>query len=257
MGLNPAGPVLDVVDLHYEYAGTGPVLRGLGFRIAVGERVAVLGANGTGKSTLLLHTNGLLLPARGRVTVAGIPVSDDTARDVRRLVGLVFQDPDDQLFLPTLLEDVAFGPLNQGLGAGEAESIARAQLAALGLEHAAGRAAHHLSGGEKRLASLATVLVSRPALLVFDEPTAGLDARSRRQVVDILRARDETLILATHDLDVAAAVCDRALILAHGRIAADGPLREILQDEPLLRANGLIDPLGHQGSTSRYSRGRS
>lgn len=241
--MSPIPPALDVADLHFGYPGAGHVLRGVSFRVGAGERVAVLGANGTGKSTLLLHANGLLLPASGLVTVDGIPVSHDTARQVRRRVGLVFQEPDDQLFLPTLLEDVAFGPLNQGLGPVEAEAAARAQLAALGLEHAAGRAAHHLSGGEKRLASLATVLVSRPALLVLDEPTAALDARSRRHVVDILRAREETIILATHDLEVAAAVCQRAVILTDGRIAADGPVSELLHDEPFLRANGLIDPL--------------
>jgi cobalt/nickel transport system ATP-binding protein len=238
-----APPALDILDLHYGYPGGGDVLRGVTFRVEAGERVAVLGANGTGKSTLLLHTNGLLLPSRGRVEVEGIAVSEENARAIRRRVGFVFQDPDDQLFLPTLLEDVAFGPLNQGLRAGAAESAARAQLAALGLDAAADRAAHHLSGGEKRLASLATVLVSRPPLLVLDEPTAGLDARSRKRVVDLLRGRAETLLLATHDLEVAAATCQRALVLAAGQVAADSPLPELLRDEPLLRANGLLDPI--------------
>jgi cobalt/nickel transport system ATP-binding protein len=236
-------PVLDVADLYQGYPGTGDVLCGVTFRLDAGERVAVLGANGTGKSTLLLHTNGLLLAKRGRVSVDGIAVSEESARQVRRRVGLVFQDPDDQLFLPTLLEDVAFGPLNHGLRPGDAEAAARAQLAALGLEAAASRAAHHLSGGEKRLAALATVLVSQPMLLVLDEPTAGLDARSRHRVVEILQARQETLMLATHDLEVAAATCRRAVVLAAGRVAADGPVREILRDEALLRANGLLDPI--------------
>jgi cobalt/nickel transport system ATP-binding protein len=244
-------PALDVADLHFAYPGTGEVLRGVTFRVQPGERVALLGANGTGKSTLLLHTNGLLLSARGTVSVDGIAVAEETARDVRRRVGFVFQEPDDQLFLPTLLEDVAFGPLNHGLPPAEAEAAARAQLAMLGLEDAAGRAAHHLSGGEKRLASLATVLVSRPMLLVLDEPTAGLDARARRRVVEILRARTETLVLATHDLDVAAATCQRAVVLAAGRVAADGPVREILRDEALLEANGLVDSAGLRPATSQ------
>lgn len=238
-----SSPALDVAGLRYGYPGTGDVLRGVTFRAAPGERIALLGANGAGKSTLLLHTNGLLLPASGTVTVHGVTVTDATRRDVRRLVGLVFQDPDDQLFLPTLLEDVAFGPLNDGVPAAEAGALARAQLAELGLDAAADRAAHHLSGGEKRLAALATVLVSRPALLVLDEPTGGLDARSRRRVVDLLADREETLLVATHDLEVAAATCDRAIVLAAGRVAADAPVRELLLDEPLLRAHGLLDPL--------------
>lgn len=236
-------PVLEVDALRYGYPGTGEVLRGITFRVGVGERVAVLGANGAGKSTLLLHVNGLLTPAAGRVVVEGITVTDETARGVRRRVGLVFQDPDDQLFLPTLLEDVAFGPMNDGLDAAAAERSARRQLAALGLEPVAGRAAHHLSGGEKRLAALATVLVSRPAVLVLDEPTAGLDARSRHRVVDLLRERDETLVLATHDLEVASALCDRAIVLAAGRVSADTSMDRLRTDEPFLRANGLIAPL--------------
>jgi energy-coupling factor transporter ATP-binding protein EcfA2 len=239
----PGEAALDVTGLCYGYPGARPVLTGATFRVAAGDRVAVLGANGSGKSTLLLHTNALLLPEAGRVTVHGVEVGEATRREVRRLVGLVFQDPDDQLFLPTLLEDVAFGPLNHGLAADEAESLARGQLAALGLDSAADRAAHHLSGGEKRLAALATVLVSRPALLVLDEPTAGLDARSRRRVVEILSRREETLLIATHDLEVAAALCGRGVVLAGGRIAADAPLRDLLRDEALLRANGVLDPL--------------
>jgi cobalt/nickel transport system ATP-binding protein len=244
MSMNAAGvPALDILDLRHGYPGTGEVLRGVTFRVADGERVAVLGANGAGKSTLLLHTNGLLSPASGSVAVYGDEVGEATRRRVREQVGLVFQDPDDQLFLPTLLEDVAFGPLNAGIAPADAETAARRQLAELGLDGAAHRAAHHLSGGEKRLAALATVLVSQPRLLVLDEPTGALDARSRRRVVDILRQRLETLLLATHDLEVAAATCRRGIVLARGQIAADAPLRELLRDEALLSANGLTDPL--------------
>jgi cobalt/nickel transport system ATP-binding protein len=203
----------------------------------------VLGPNGSGKSTLLLHLNGLLLPTRGAVRVADLPVSEDTAPAIRRKVGFVFQEPDDQLFLPTVLEDVAFGPLNAGRSPGEAEERARAELRELGLEDQADRAAHHLSGGERRLASLATVLVSDPEILVLDEPTAALDARARRRVVDILRGRTETLVVATHDLEVAAALCPRALVLDAGNLVADLATTELLGDPDLLERHGLSAPL--------------
>lgn len=237
-------PAIALDDVHYAYPGDEPIaLAGVSLHVRSGERVALLGANGAGKSTLLLHLNGLLTPRRGSVTVDGLPVDDAHARDVRRRVGLVFQEPDDQLFLPSLLEDVAFGPLNDGASTERAVDMARQQLRALGLEHAADRAAHHLSGGEKRLASLATVLVSHPLILALDEPTAGLDARARRHVVDLLRDRTETLIVATHDLQVARALCRRAVVLAAGRVAADGSIGRVLDDTDLLHANGLIDPL--------------
>lgn len=234
---------VEVDGLGYRYPGGDPVLNDVTFSVSIGDRLALLGANGAGKSTLLLHLNGLLLPDSGTVYVDGVRVSGPSLREVRRKVGFVFQDPDDQLFLPTLLEDVAFGPLNDGLDAAAAERAAREMLRTLGLEHAADRAAHHLSGGEKRLASLATVLVSRPGLLVLDEPTAGLDARGRRRVVELLRSRNETLIVATHDLEVAAALCGRALVLADGGVAAVGSVAEIMADTALLHYHGLIDPL--------------
>lgn len=234
---------LDVEGLAYRYPGGHPVLRGVTLSVAPGERLAVLGANGAGKSTLLLHLNGLLLPDAGTVNVDGDVVREESLRQVRRRIGFVFQEPDDQLFLPTLLEDVAFGPLNDGVPAAAAEHAARQLLRTLGLESAADRAAHHLSGGEKRLASLATVLVMEPGLLVLDEPTAGLDARARRQVIGILDERPETMVLATHDLEVARALCQRAVVLADGEVAAIGSTGEVLDDAALLRAHGLLDPL--------------
>lgn len=232
-----------VAGLGYRYPGGDRVLTDVDLSLQAGERLAVLGANGAGKSTLLLHLNGLLLPETGTVTIGNVVVMRDTLREVRRRVGFVFQHPDDQLFLPTLLEDVAFGPLNDGASADDAAHAARAILTAFGLEHASGRAAHHLSGGEKRLASLATVLVMEPEVLVLDEPTAGLDGRSRRRVVDRLTGRSETLVVATHDLEVAAALCTQAVVLAGGRVAAVGSIQSVLGDPGLLSAHGLVDPL--------------
>lgn len=236
------GARLAVDALRFAYPGASATLDDISFTVEPGEHVAFLGPNGAGKSTLLLHLNGLLLPEAGQVTVAGIEVSPDTARDVRRLVGLVFQDPDDQLFLPTLLEDVAFGPLNHGDDSHAAEHAARHQLESFGLLHAAHRAAHHLSGGEKRLASLATVLVMRPSILALDEPTADLDARARRRVIDTLRQRDETLLVATHDLGLARDLCPRSIILDEGAMVADNRTATLLADAPLLRKHGLLDP---------------
>lgn len=236
-------PLIDVRDVTYRYPGGADALRRVSFRMEKGERLAVLGPNGSGKSTLLLHLNGLLLPAEGAVAVDGEVVAEATVRAVRRRVGFVFQNPDDQLFLPTLLEDVAFAPLNDGVAPQAAEAMARETLKELGMEHAANRAAHHLSGGERRLAALATVLVSRPDVLVLDEPTSALDARGRRLIVEILRRRPETLVLATHDLDAAAALCERAVVLDAGALVQDGSLADILADAHLPERYGLVAPL--------------
>jgi cobalt/nickel transport system ATP-binding protein len=230
-------------DVRFAYPGGEPVLRDISFQVPAGRRLAVLGANGAGKSTLLLHLNGLLLPLEGAVRIDDLAVRAETLREVRRRVGLVFQDPDDQLFLPTLLDDVAFAPLNDGAEPEAAEAAARDLLRSFDLLHAADRPAHHLSGGEKRLASLATTLISRPRVLVLDEPTAGLDARARQRVTRLLQQRDETLVVATHDLEVAAALCSHALVLADGRIAAHAPVRDVLGDQLLLRKHGLALPL--------------
>jgi cobalt/nickel transport system ATP-binding protein len=236
-------PILEITDLGYRYPdGTG-ALDGVTFQIDLNERVALLGPTGAGKSTLLLHLNGLLKPSTGSVTVDSVPISDDTLREVRTRVGLVFQDPDDQLFLPTLLEDVAFAPLNEGRDPEEAVGRAREVLGELGLLGNEERAAHHLSGGQKRLAALATVLVSRPAVLALDEPTGNLDARGRRTLVRLLGEREETLMVATHDLEVARALCTRALVLESGKLVADRPVAEILADGDFLRRQGLSAPL--------------
>jgi cobalt/nickel transport system ATP-binding protein len=236
-------PTIDVRELGYHYADGTVALDGVSFSLDVGERVALLGPTGSGKSTLLQHLNGLLRPQTGAVKFGGTPVDDASVAAVRRAVGLVFQNPEDQLFLPTLIEDVAFAPLNEGREREEARRRALAVLEELGLAEAAHRPAHHLSGGEKRLAALATVLVSQPQVLVLDEPTGDLDARSRQRLVQLLRERPETLLVATHDLDVARALCTRAVVLRGGALAEDGLLADVLADAERLLRWGLAAPL--------------
>jgi cobalt/nickel transport system ATP-binding protein len=208
--------------------------------IEPGEHVAIVGPNGAGKSTLLLHLNGILEPTAGSVRVGSMAVLPENLPEVRTRVGLVFQDPDDQLFMPTLLEDAAFGPLCHGASRDEAEERARRALLSVGLgEVDAGRAAHHLSGGEKRRAALATVLSLEPGLLALDEPTESLDGRGRRQIAEILRARSQTVIVVTHDVEFAAAVCRRMLLIDRGTLIADRPAADILNDTDLLLEHGL------------------
>jgi cobalt/nickel transport system ATP-binding protein len=232
--------VLELRDVAYRYPDGTMALARASCRVESGERVALLGPTGAGKSTLLQLLNGLLRPAGGSVSVCGMPVDDATVTEVRRRVGLVFQNPDDQLFLPTLLEDVAFGPLNAGATRAEAAARAHAMLESLGLAGAHDRAAHHLSGGERRLAALATVLVSEPQLLVLDEPSGDLDARSRRRLRDILGTRPEALLVATHDLALVRGLCSRALVLVDGTLAYDGALEVLLADRAALEQHGLV-----------------
>ena len=235
--------VVQVADVAFAYAGGGNVLEAVSFTLHAGERAALLGPNGAGKSTLLHLLVGLEEPSRGSITVAGIPVRPERLEEVRARVGMVFSDPDDQLFLPTLVEDVAFGPLNQGVAPAEARRLAEEQLELLGLGAMAERAAHHTSGGERRRAALATALVSRPDVLLLDEPTDGLDARGRHAIVRILRERPQALVVATHDLEVVRAVCSRTLILDAGHLVADGPTGAILEDTELLARHGIRVPL--------------
>ena len=229
--------------LTFGYAAGAQVLRGLDLTVAHGERVAVLGPNGAGKTTLMLHLNGILRGA-GELEVAGLAVGPDTLPALRARVGLVFQDPDDQLFMPTVADDVGFGPRNLGLDETAVTARTAAALAAVRMEHAAGRAPHQLSMGERRRVAIAGVLAMDPRLLVLDEPSANLDPRARRELLDLLAALGRTQLVVTHDLPFAAELCERAVILSGGRIAADGPTRAILADAELLARHDLELPAG-------------
>jgi cobalt/nickel transport system ATP-binding protein len=229
--------------LRYAYPNGREALRGVELHIGHGERVALLGPNGAGKTTLMLHLNGLLRGS-GALEVAGLEVGDGTLRELRSRVGLVFQDPDDQLFMPTVREDVAFGPLNAGLGRDEARRRVAEALAAVRMEHAADRAPHQLSMGERRRVAIATVLATRPQLLVLDEPTASLDPRGRRELLEVLERVGCTVLVATHDLPLAAELCERAVILAAGCVVADGWTPDVLGDGALLVRHDLELPAG-------------
>ena len=231
------------------------MLAGLDLTVEHGERVAVLGPNGAGKTTLMLHLNGLLRGG-GELEVAGLPVGPDTLPALRARVGLVFQDPDDQLFMTTVAEDVAFGPRNLGLGEDEVTARTRAALAAVRMQSAADRAPHQLSMGERRRVAIAGVLAMDPRLLVLDEPSANLDPRARRELLDLLETLDRTLLVVTHDLPFAVELCERAVILSGGRIVADGPCEAILEDEDLLAAHDLELPAGFDPHAYGGGRGR-
>ncbi|MFN8204200.1 MAG: ABC transporter ATP-binding protein, partial [Solirubrobacteraceae bacterium] len=230
-------------DLAYDYPGGRPALRGVDLDVAHGERVALLGPNGAGKTTLLLHLNGLL-HGRGALEVAGIDAATGPIRELRARVGLVFQDPDDQLFMPTVGEDVAFGPLNLGLERDAVRARVHDALGAVRMQEAVDRAPHQLSMGERRRVAIATVLAMQPALLALDEPSANLDPRSRRELLEVLEQVDRTMLVATHDLPLAAELCERAVVLAGGRIQADAPTPELLADTALLAAHDLELPAG-------------
>jgi cobalt/nickel transport system ATP-binding protein len=235
---------LEVRDLWFAYPDGTVALGGVDLTIGRGERVALLGPNGAGKTTLVLHLNGILRPQRGSVTVGGLPVAEEHLREIRRRVGIVFQDPDDQLFMPTVREDVAFGPANLGLRGEALEARVRAALEAVGMAEHADRAPHHLSFGQRRRVAVATVLAMDPEILVLDEPSSNLDPAGRRELAEILRSLDITILMVTHDLPYALELCPRAVVMNRGVIVADGPTAQILSDEALMRANRLELPYG-------------
>ncbi len=239
--------IVEVKDLQYSYPDGHSALHGISFRITHGEKVAVIGANGAGKSTLLLHLNGCLVPKTGTVRIGDFPLTKKTLPQVRRTVGMVFQDPDDQLFMPLVNDDVAFGPLNLGLPAEEVDERVRNALSVVQASHLKDRPSYRLSGGEKRSVAIASVLSMSPNILVMDEPTSNLDPKSRRQLIQLLKTFEHTIIIATHDLDMVLDLCSRTIVLKEGRVVADAPTADILHDEALLDGSRLEKPLCLQG----------
>ena len=234
--------IVEVRELMYAYPDGTEALRGISFRIEHGSAVALVGANGAGKSTLLLHLNGYLSTTRGEVLIGDTTVTRETVALARRAVGMVFQDPDDQLFMPTVAEDVAFGPLNAGLPPKQVERRVLAALERVGMTHVRERPPYRLSAGEKRAVAIATVLAMSPDILVMDEPSANLDPRARRRLIDLLLSFEHTRIIATHDLEMVVEVCSRVIVLDGGKVVADGPTRDILNNDALMLAHGLERP---------------
>lgn len=243
--------MIEIVGASFGYDATGDVLHDISLRVAPGESVGLVGPNGAGKSTLLRMIVGLELGWRGAISVGGVEVSRRSLPEVRARVGYLFQDSESQLFMPTVEEDVAFGPKNQRLAPEEVERRTAAALDAVGIAHLRDRRTFRLSGGEKRLAAIAAILSMQPEALLMDEPTAELDPRNRRLLIDVIGSIEGAKLIASHDLDMVWETCARTVIIAEGRIAADGPTEELLADEELLRANSLELPLFMQGDPRR------
>ncbi len=236
---------ISIENLSYIYPDGVQALKGLNLQIAATEKVAIVGANGSGKSTLLLHLNGILIPQQGEIVVGEMIVKHSNLLAIRNFVGVVFQNPDDQLFMPTVWEDVAFGPMNQGVKGKDIEIKVAEALVAVGLDvdKYRNRQSQNLSGGEKKRVAIAGVLAMQPQVLVFDEPSAQLDPRSRRQLIQLLRTLPETQLIATHDLDLVLELCDRTVVLSEGEIVYDGKTEQVLSDREFLLAHSLEMPL--------------
>jgi cobalt/nickel transport system ATP-binding protein len=242
-------PTLEVRGLAYAYPDGHQALRGVDLHVHRGERVALLGPNGAGKTTLVLHLNGILTGGAGSVSVAGLPVVKDHLQEVRRRVGIVFQDPDDQLFLGSVRQDVAFGPANLGVRGAALERRVMDALDRVGMADFADRPPHHLSFGQRRRVAVATVLAMEPEILVLDEPSSNLDPASRRELADILRSLDVTVLMVTHDLPYALELCPRSVVLAEGAVVADGVTYDVLTDDVLMKEHRLELPFGFDPRT--------
>lgn len=233
--------IVKVKDLHFAYPDGRVALRGVSFHLCTGDKVALVGPNGAGKSTLMLQLNGIL-QGRGEIEISGMPLTRDNLPVIRAMVGLVFQNPDDQLFSPTVFEDVAFGPLHMGLP--ETEVIARVDsaLEAVRMASYRDRLSHHLSVGEKKRIAIATVLSMHPSILILDEPSAGLDPRARRTLINLLRELPITMLISTHDMRMVQELFPRTIVMDDGQVVADGATNKILEDEKLLTEHGLEKP---------------
>ncbi len=233
-------------DVYFSYPDGTAALNGLSFKILHGESVGIVGANGAGKSTLLMHMNGYLLPARGAIHIGDVQLDSQTRQEIRKKVGVVFQNPDDQLFMPTVSEDVAFGPLNLGISPELVRETVDQALATVGCLALKDKPPHHLSSGQKSSVAIASVIAMHPDILVMDEPASSLDPKSRRGLINLLNGFEHTKIVASHDLDLILDVCKRCIIIKEGRVAADGPTAELLSDRALLEENHLELPLSLQ-----------
>ncbi len=233
---------IQVKDLSFTYPDGHQALNGVCLSLAQGEKAALVGPNGAGKSTLLVHLNGILEKQHGSIQIGETELTPKTVGRVRAMVGLVFQSPDDQLFSPTVFDDVAFGPIYQGLNTAQVHERVEEALRMVHMEDYARRVSHHLSVGEKKRIAIATVLSMKPEVLVLDEPSAGLDPRARRTLIELLRELPQTMIVATHDLPMVRELLPRTVVMDHGQIVADGPTNQILSNEPLLLAHGLEMP---------------
>lgn len=238
--------IVDFNDVRYTYPDGTEALKGITFRITHGESVGVVGANGAGKSTMISHMNGYLMPSSGSIIIGDSLLDKTTLHEARRTVGIVFQNPDDQLFMPSVFDDVAFGPLNLGLPKEEVVERAHTALTTVGCLHLKDKPPHRLSLGQKRAVTIAGVIAMHPDILVMDEPAANLDPRSRRHLINLLLEFEHTKIIASHDLDLILDVCDRCIVIGGGRVMADGPAEEILLNEDLLKENNLELPLSYQ-----------
>lgn len=234
---------IEVEGLSYRYPDGQQALNNVSIHIAPNEKVALVGPNGSGKSTLLLHLNGVLRSTTGRIRMAGLPLTDSNLGQIRAWVGLVFQNPDDQLFSPRVYQDVAFGPLHIGLPEAEVMRRVEKALAAVGMSDYANRISHHLSLGEKKRIAIATVLSMEPKILVLDEPSAGLDPRARRNLIHLLQSLDQqTMLISTHDMRLAHELCSRTVVLDGGRVVAEGQTQMILTNPELMTRHGLETP---------------
>lgn len=233
---------IEVANLSYAYPDGHTALRDVNLHIEPCEKVALVGPNGAGKSTLILHLNGILTAASGEICVAGLPVVKDNLGKVRARVGLVFQTPDDQLFSPTVYDDVAFGPRYQGFEEERVRQLVEEALETVGMGGYAERVSHHLSVGEKKRIAIATVLSMHPEVLVLDEPTAGLDPRARRSLINLLRDLPITMLVSSHDMLMVRELFPRMVIMDQGQVVADGPTTSLMEDQALLEAHGLERP---------------